>query len=183
MQPNAIKLEASAFVLYAQIANILGHPPAPSRMRSLKNPFLTETRESTTRTAVSRFDASPFSVFEGDMFLAPIIIRELSKIKRWGTREVEFVAVLANAHKKTWKKTLSDLRKLERRPGDIIPKIISTWSTYGTLIGVQKLADPVVGCCYAQCTSFMTDSGRPVGRCTGCREVQYCTGSSGCQKR
>src|SRR4051812_10137040 len=54
-----------------------------------------------------------FIVYTHGMFLLPIILEEMSKIKSWKSAEKNFMSLLAENVRPVWKKTLNDLRALE----------------------------------------------------------------------
>jgi len=134
------------------------------------------------------------------MFLLPIILEEMSKIKSWKSAEKNFMTLLAENIRPVWKKTLDDLRALKVEAEGtgstqvpkyhLLPGIIYSWSSLGTLIGVHRLlsdtSDPSVvsiGCCSAECPTFLCvpqGKDQKLSRCSACRKAQYC--STECQK-
>jgi len=123
------------------------------------------------------------------MFLLPLIFEEMAKVKRWGTREKGFMAFLVEKLCTQWKKTLDELRALTVEGPDVLtlpkyhvlPAVIVQWSTLGTLMGVHRLVEPIMGCCYTECASFVMETNTSHGRCSGCYQVQYCR--TACQNR
>ena len=114
-----------------------------------------------------------------EIFLIPIILKELSGIKRsWTIAEHEFVSLLAAKGKSLWRDTLDNLRALwddEDLPEfHMLPVALLAWHRLGTLIGIHRVLEPIVGCCYASCPEFAKPFDWPLGRCSGCRQVQYC---------
>src|SRR6266498_5073108 len=120
------------------------------------------------------------------MFLIPIILKELSDIKRWNTAEHEFASLLADKGKSIWRDTLNNLRALwddEHALPEfhMLPAALLAWNRLGTLIGIHRVLEPTVGCCNASCSEFAKESNWSLGRCSGCRQVQYCCIK--CQKK
>src|SRR4051812_1152939 len=94
-------------------------------------------------------DIQFYADYSEKMFLLPIILEEMVKVKSWKSAEKNFASLLAENIRPVWKKTLNDLRALEAEAEGrgsaqvpkyhLLPAIIYRWSLLGTLVGVHRL--------------------------------------------
>ena len=182
LKDDCVILMAAAAIQFAKTLDVF--KTAEPTENQIKNHIRDCGPQGMNRSCTSVALSAPHVVYifredyGGKMFLLPVIFDEIIKVKHWKVIEKDFMSSLAERLRPLWKKTLDDLRALEGT--DALPKYhlltptTLQWNTLGTLVGIHRLVEPIFGCCYADCSSFIVETNESFGRCSACHQVQYC---------